>query len=90
MHEKWHFGTERDLGTMAGSTIAKRGSTVETDRTRALVWMIGLPDISFLGVEDGLTEAVNNLINRVKRADFGVTSFLPDLLNPFAALRRQA
>ncbi len=26
---------------------------METDPTRALVWMIGLPDISFLGVEDG-------------------------------------
>ncbi len=26
---------------------------METDPTRALVWMIGLPDITFLGVEDG-------------------------------------
>ncbi len=26
---------------------------METDPTRALVWMIGLPDIRFLGVEDG-------------------------------------
>jgi len=26
---------------------------VETDHTRALVWMIGLPDITFLAVEDG-------------------------------------
>ncbi len=27
---------------------------METDPTRALVWMIGLPEITFLGVEDGL------------------------------------
>jgi len=26
---------------------------VETDPKRALLWMIGLPDITFLGVEDG-------------------------------------
>ena len=26
---------------------------METDPTRALVWMIGLPDVTFLGVEDG-------------------------------------
>ncbi len=26
---------------------------METDPTRALVWMIGLPDIRFLAVEDG-------------------------------------
>ena len=40
-------------------------------------------------VSNGPTEAVNNLIKRVKRAAFGFTSFR-DLPDPLTALRRQA
>ena len=29
------------------------GAPVETDPTRAIEWMIGLPDVRFLGVDDG-------------------------------------
>ena len=39
-------------------------------------------------VTNGPTEAVNNLIKRVKRAAFGFT--VPELPDPLTALRRQA
>jgi hypothetical protein len=50
---------------------------VEVDPMRMCELLVGLPDVIVLAVDDDRdeTEAVNNLIKRIKRIGFGFRSF---------------